>query len=185
MADFSAAVAALLAGRTVRVAHLIQLDFASETMRVWTGFGSITAGAQTWQGLGRFGSVSNLDLSPNLSAEPVTLTLSGVDPANIAKAKDQSAEVNGRRAIINFQFFDENWAPLDAPYPIFVGIMDQMKIHINADEARVDLTLEQVILNKHRPPYGNYSYHDQTGRFPGDRGLERMAYLVNKTVNWP
>lgn len=188
MPIFSETAAAVLGGRQVRAVPLVRLDFTSETVRLWTGFGPLTTGGNTYEGIGRLGTVSDLDLSPGLGNEPATLTLSGVDATMVAKVKTQSSEVAGRRAIIYVQMFDatnNSWAVLDSPYPVFVGVMESMKLTFTPTEGRIDLTVEHILVTKHRPPYGNFSHWDQQGRYPGDRGLERMAHNVNNMVPWP
>ena len=50
------AIAAMLAGATVRAALLVRFDFASGIDRVWEGVGPLQAGGHTWKGMGGFGS---------------------------------------------------------------------------------------------------------------------------------
>lgn len=185
MADFSETVAAKLAGRDVRVAHLVKLEFASGTQRVWTGFGTLTAGAQTWEGIGDAGKVGSLNLSPGLNAEAVKLTLSGLSATLVAIAKDQVDEVVGRRVTVYLQFFGDGWEALDSPYAVFVGLMDKMERVLTATDASIEVNCESIMTFKHRPPYGNFSHFDQQQRYSGDLGLERMAHNVDHVVNWP
>lgn len=185
MAALVETVAARLAGRTVRVAHLIELDFASAAERIWTGFGSLTAGGETWQGIGDAGQVGSVSTSAGLRADPVRLTLSGLSPGLVAIAKDQVAEVVGRRVTIYLQFFDDAWATLDTPVAIFAGRMDRMSLVRSADSAVIEVNCEPILVTKHRPAFGNFSHFDQQQRFSGDLGLERMAHNVNNTVAWP
>jgi len=182
---FGSTVVEMLAGRLVRAAYLIELEFTTETMCLWTGYWPIEAAGRTWTGLGKVGSVSGLDLSPGMAQQPVTLTLSGIDTTIAARAKAHEDEVRGRRARIWLQYFDSSWQPLDQPWGLFAGKMDKMSIEIGATLGSVSLTVEHILVAKHRPPYGYYSHADQIARFPGDLGLERMALNQNRKVAFP
>jgi len=182
---FSTTVIEMLAGRLVRAAYLIELEFTTETMCLWLGYWPIEANGRTWTGVGKIGSVSGLDLSPGMAQQPVTLTLSGIDTTIAARAKAHETEVRGRRARIWLQYFDASWQPLDQAWGLFAGKMDKMTIELGATLGTVSLTVEHILVAKHRPPYGYYSHADQIARFPGDLGLERMALNQNRKVAFP
>ena len=184
MPFFSESAAAALAGRTVRVATLVRLEFASQTMRVWTGFGALSAGGHDWSG--EFGTISGIEVPHGSSAPVTTLGLSGVDPDLVAKALDASAEVKGRPATILLQFFDEAWQVLDAPYAVMSGVMDVMGIdRPDAQNCTISVKVERLLTRRVVPPFGMLSDRDQKSRFPGDRGLEQMIAMQNKSTQWP
>lgn len=186
MAFFSETAAVALAGGVVRVATLVRLDFASETMRLWAGFGQLAAGGFTWSGLGELGTISGLEIPLGSTAPVTTLGLSGVEPALVAKALAASDEVKGRPAVISLQFFDEAWQVLDQPYAIMSGVMDVMSIAAPDPETRtIEVTVEWLLARRVVPPFGMLSDRDQKSRFPGDRGLEQMPAMQNKSVSWP
>lgn len=186
MPFFSETAAAALAGRTVRVATLVRLEFTSQTIRVWTGFGPLVAGGQSWSGLAEFGTVSGLEVPLGGTAPVTTLGLSGVDPDLVAKARAASGEVKGRPATIFLQFFDDAWQVLDAPYAVLSGVMDVMSIAAPDPATRsIEVTVEWLLTRRVIPPFGMLSDRDQKGRFPNDRGLEQMIAMQNKTTQWP
>lgn len=182
---FSQTVKAMLDGQTVRHAPLVVFEFKSQTMRLWNGFGLLrTNDGQDWQGLGGVGEISALELGPGAPTEKVTFRLAA-PPEIVEKAKDQSAEAKGRRALILLQFFDEAWQCLDNPYSMRAFRMDQMPIDIDFESGAsgVELTAEPLLSDKHLPPHGLFTDQDQQGgRFPGDRALERVA--IRQTVKW-
>ncbi|PZR88351.1 MAG: hypothetical protein DI537_23720 [Stutzerimonas stutzeri] len=186
MPFFSETAAAALAGRTLRLAWLVRLGFASEEIRVWLGNGKLIAGGEEWSGLGELGAISGLEMPLGGTAPVTTLTLSGVEPELLAKAREASAEAKGRPAIISMQFFDEAWQVLDAPYAIMTGIMDQMSVQATGPTVRtIEMTVEWLFTRKSIPPFAMLSNRDQKALHPGDRGLEYVAAMQNKTTEWP
>jgi hypothetical protein len=64
--------------------------------------------------------------------------------------------------------------------------MDQMKYGAQGPAERsVTVTAESLWTNRNRPPFGLYTHADQVARFTGDRGLEQVSALENKTIRWP
>lgn len=186
MVDLPSVVEASLAGRVVRVAPLVELEYASGTTRVWGGFGALSAGGQQWTGLGDLGSIGAIESPVGGNAPTVTLTLSGVKPELVSIVLDSQAEVKGRPATIYFQHFDESQQTLDDPIAVFFGTMDTIKISTaTADTRVVELTLEWDFARRSISPFGYLSDTDQKALYPTDEGLEFVSAMQNKTVKWP
>lgn len=186
MPFFSETAAAALAKRTVRASLLVHLGFTSQDMRVWLGRGALSAGGFTWSGLGELGSVSGIEVPLGDSAPVTTLGLSGVAPDLVAKALDASAEVKGRPATVFLQFFDEDFQTLDNPYALMSGAMDRISIAApDAATRRIEVTVEWLFTRRAIPPFGMLSDRDQKSLYPGDRGLEQVAAMQNKSTTWP
>lgn len=193
MGFFPETIAAKLAGREVAVALLCFMDFKDTPRRWWMGYGDLNAGGHTWQGTGTFIEIDGLDQALGTVAPQTTFTLSGVDATVVTLARQSSARVKDRACQVYIQFFEiapggdqMPWAPLDEPYAIWSGIMDQMTYGADGpSQRRVTLTAESIWTGRRRPAYGFWTDRDQNGRFPGDRGLEQVVNLVQKTIRWP
>jgi hypothetical protein len=189
MAIFTATVAAILAGRTVRRARLVRFEFKSETMRLWEGgMGSLrTPSGEVWHGSGELGQVGDIESSIGGTAPQVEFTLSGVDPAITAKARSASDEVKGRPATVLVQHYDEDWQPLDGLFTTFVGTMDTLKISAPAgSQTRVaSLMVETLWTRRGFAPFSYISDRDQKRLHPGDRGCEQIASMASKSIKWP
>lgn len=186
MGFFPNTVAAALSGRVVRASTLVFLDFEDEPMRLWLGFGMLSAGGHLWSGLGEFGAVSGIESPIGGTAPETTLTLSGVKPEQVLIALDAEGRVKGRAAIIYMQFFDENWQVLDQPYAIMSGTMDQMTISApDMETRRIEVSVEWLFTRRSIPPFGFLSDHDQKSLYPGDRGVEQVVLMQNKSTTWP
>lgn len=187
MGYFTNAVAAALAGRSVNRAVLVHLDFRDEPMRVWGGFGTLDAGGHTWSGLGQLGNIEGLESAFGGTAPVTTFTLSGVEPSLVIDALNSSDQVKGRDVTVFLQLFDvESEALLDSPFAIYGGTMDVMKVFRQGVARRtVSLTAETLFARRALPPWGYLSDRHQQQLYPADRGLEMVASMANKSVEWP
>lgn len=194
MGFFPQTIAAKLAGREVAASLLCFMDFRLTPRRWWMGFGDLVAGGHTWQGTGEMITIDGLEQAVGTTAPRTTFTLSGIDATIVNLARNASDRVKDRRCVIYLQFFEiaptdgavQPWAPLDAPYSIWSGIMDQMTYAAEGPSQRtVTLTAESIWTGRRKPAYGRYTDRDQNARFEGDRGLEQLPDLVNKTIRWP
>lgn len=186
MGYFNETVAAHLAGSTVRASFLVHLDFLTDPQRLWNGHGELFAGGETWSGLGELGSISGIESALGGAAPVVTFGLSGVAPEIVAASLASSDEVKGRDATIFLQFFDEASQTLDDPYALWAGTMDLMRVKAEGPTSRtIELTAETLFTRRAVPPWGYLSDRDQQRLFPGDRGLEEVAAMASKSVEWP
>lgn len=187
MAFFPETAAEALAGQTVRAAMLVHFDFLDDPMRVWQGFGALhTQDDEDWQGLGELGTIGGIESAIAGTSPQVTFSLSGVDPAIVAKTLASSDQVRGRDVTIYLQFFDDGWQTLDAPYALWCGVMDVMQIKAaGPTERTVSLTAETLFTRRGLSPFGYLSDADQNALHPDDRGLEHVASMATKHVIWP
>jgi hypothetical protein len=186
MSLLPATLAAALAGREVRYTLLVRFDFTTETKRVFLGFGTLEAGGYQWAGIGELVSVDGLSSRADTAAEPMTFNLSGISADLLAKARESADEVKGNPCSTYLQFFDSDWQALDDPLPLRGGIMDTLRYDATGpDQRALTLSAEGIFASRRSPPFGRYTDRDQNARFPGDRGLEFIPSLINKTVTWP
>lgn len=183
-------VARLKAG-TVRVATLVELNFASETMRLFAGAGTRDFGGYEWRGLGNPVTIDGLAEQRGTSAGEVTLTLSGVDPTVLPLVLSEPEEIEDRVIVVFWQFMDADEQPIASPVPIFFGIMQIPSIdRTDATDdtgatCLVTLPCRGLFVGRSKPPRGRYTDRDQKARYPGDRIFERMAENRGKQVGFP
>jgi hypothetical protein len=187
MGFFDATIAAALAGRVVRTARLVEMDFADGAARLWEGgTGLIKVGGLEWQGAGELGSISGIESALGGTAPQVTLALSGIAASFVGEMVASETNVKGRDVTIYFQFFDEDWTPLDNPYAVFLGLMDVMTAKIKSPtSATIELTCEGIFTRRSRPVWGYLSDRSQQALYPGDTGLSRMSYMRLAAPFWP
>lgn len=192
---YSATVQAYLGGRAIGCALLVFMDFVDAPSRWWTGFGTLaTNDGQVWQGTGDLINIEGLEEDRGTAANPLTFTLSAADPDMVAIVRNQDSRARGRRCTVSLQFFDITpdsnsvpaWAPLDTPEVLKTARIDSLRyIASGPNERRIICTAEGLWTARRKPTFGLYTDRDQKGRFAGDRGLEQVTDLVNKTIVWP
>jgi hypothetical protein len=185
----SAAVQTEAAATANRIAVFVEMRFESGTVYLWSGVGSLTTSAlgtlpaATWTGAGTLGSVSAVEETAGLRANGVTFTLSGVAASLLSIALGEHYQ--GRAAKMWLGYFDASWALIADPIPLVNGKMDQMELVDEGATATIRLSVENRLIDFERPADpGFYTDADQKRRFPGDRGLEYVAKLQNKTIFW-
>lgn len=179
-------IAYALANGPPRMANLVEMDFASGPMRVWTGFGTLRAGGQDWSGLGELGSISEIEQPVGGTAPECSVKLSWVDPAMVARALGDEAEYKGRIIRIYAQHFDDAWQALDSPVGIATGFMDVLKISAQALRTReIVLTFEWLFARRAISPFATLSDADQRALHPGDMFCSHISDMQNKVVTWP
>ncbi|GAB6842383.1 hypothetical protein HNR00_003591 [Methylorubrum rhodinum] len=192
MPFLTATQAAVAAGRTVRLAVLAYFDFADGPGRYWLyGAGPLVTGdGQTWDGTGTLAQIDGLDVPVGTTAPKATFTMSGVSARIAALARSQSANVRGRDVRVLVQFYVEATGGaivrLDDPIEVWSGEMDVMSYDaLGNGQFSVSVSAEGPWTARNKPPFGFLTDTDQQARFPGDRGLELVASLPGKAINWP
>lgn len=197
---FPDTIKAALAGAKVQCANLVMFDFATDQVRLWTGDGMlVTNDGESWFAIGSFGGMDGIEQAVNGEAPEATFTLSGIDAEVMHIARDEfESEARGRLVRVYIQFFGaddpadpENQRPLDLPYPIWAGRMLQPTFTFSASDEKtpagrsISISAESLFSLRSRPKAAMYTDADQQQRFPGDKGFEFVASLVNKVLTWP
>lgn len=178
-------------------AALVWMDFSGGAKRWWTGFGALETAGHTWEGLGDLISISPIDTSYDLSAQPLTFTLA-CTPEMLALALNAKQQVRDRTVMVYNQLFaveamasftpggDEilRGQPLGSPFVMFSGSMQRMPWRATATERTLTLEAEGLFFRRNAPPRGRWTDADQRARWPGDRGLERLPIYVQYETGW-
>lgn len=195
---FPNTIRAMLKGRTVRMAHMVELDFDTTSgfapAYLWNGSRDIVSGGKTWVGMRQLGSITGLDETVNGVATEIKAGLSGVDAALMQLAvSENKAHYVGRLLRVWLQFFDADFqmpAPLDEPYARAAGLMDGMEVSRQqrddgATVRTVSVTASNIFAGRRQSPYGYWTDRDQKARHPGDRGLEFVTQLQSAEIPIP
>jgi hypothetical protein len=195
--DFSETILAQIKGRKIRRARLVEFDFVSGPIRVWNGARRLrTKDGKEWQGMFGFGRIEGLQQAINGDAPEMRFSVSGVAAAFVQKARGEASEYFNRRVLVFSQFFagedDEDfnpWEPIDNPFAEAWGIMRALTYEKTAEEGGfrriVTISAETPFgATKKRPPFSYVTDTDQRQRFPDDRGMERVAGIEAKLIEF-
>ena len=181
----------------------IELLFdGDQTLRLWTGVGTLNYQGQEWYGTGSMLQVDSVEETTEIAAKGASLTLSGVPQEVLSLALTQPYQ--GRKANIYFGNFsrgnilqensdfillqDGSKIALEAGSTnlsqIFSGYMDQMNIEEGPDTCTVQLTLENKLVDLERPRVARFTSAYQKSVYPGDLGLDFVEDLQDKEIVW-
>jgi hypothetical protein len=174
---FNAAVTASV----VRPAFFVELDWSDGILYVWNGYGSIVFGGNTYLGTGHLGKISEVKESKDLTANGVTLALSGIPSALITEALANDNQ--GRPAKIYIGALAGDGTLAAAPYLIFDGVIDLTVIADTGDTSTISVQLEKELVDN-RSGARRYTHEDQQIDFPGDLGFQYVAALSTQIITW-
>lgn len=177
----TAAMDTALEGQVLRWGILGLFEFDSGDVRLWSGEGNLTWGADVFQGVGTLLDVEFPEEANDGSATGATFVLSGVDPVWDALALTENYQ--NRPCTLWFAAFDESGVIVADPIPFFPGVTDVMSLLDDADNSEVRLSVERSALDNRAP---GLLYDDKTQQrlFPGDKGFELLTGQEERMIHW-
>lgn len=170
----------------VRYAAFLALDadFPSGHVRVWTGYGTIEIGGETFLGFGELCRIPGEIERANITTERKTYQLSGaiIDPALIS---EEDIDASFGRPVIEYLGFlnPDTHELLDEPEIRFEGEISSVR-RVDGPESTIELNAEDQLANLDRVDGWRYTDEHQQQFYPGDRGCEPARRLDQKEVLW-
>lgn len=166
---------------TFRPAIFVELDFASGFVRVNSTPYTLTMASNQFLGVGKLGEITRVEEVAEVRGHTISLKLYGLPPDLAAAALVEAYKFRACR--IWLAFLDENHAVIADPVMVFAGLMEMMTLNIGA-EAYVVVQAVSRLRDWERPRRRNYTTEDQALDYPGDKGFEYVAAMIDKTVAW-
>lgn len=174
----------------------------NETLRLWTGVGTLVYQGVSWVGTGSLLQIDTIEETSEIAAKGATVTLSGVPSEVLSLALSEPYQ--GRQAKIYFGTFSRGaLLQEDAAYillqdgskilledrktdltEIFAGYMDQMNIEENTETSTIQLTIENKLIDLERPRTARFTSAYQKSIYPNDLGLDFVEDLQTKELYW-
>ena len=177
----ASAETASLAGHVVPVI-LVDLDLTSGFARFNTGDRTITYSGNDYLAVGNLGKISPFGEPSDLSAEGMTIELSGIPSTYINVALNE--DIQGRAARIFLGFLNvTTYALIADPVLVFRGRLDTMDVQIG-ETATVQARVESRFADWDRPRIRRYTNQDQIARFIGDKGCEFVSQTTDRELVW-
>jgi hypothetical protein len=171
-----------LTATVVRPVFIVSIAFSNETVYAWTGVGPLVWNGNTYQGVGNFGSISSIQEGSDVTAQGITLKLSGI-PSNLLDDSLSNIQF-GQLARVYLGFLDNNGALIGTPIPAFIGLVDQPVVDIGTDSVTITISVESRFADMQRAPGGRLTDQDQRSRYPNDGSLRWVAYIQNMHLGW-
>lgn len=169
-------------GAVLSPALLVQITFASGTYYLWTGYGSITWGGNTFLGTGTLGKVDPATDTSDLSAQGVVFTLEGVDPTMLALAIGDVQQ--GLPAKMWLGIMSSAVALIADPVLIFSGLTDVCRVTDDGPTCTISLTCENKLARLSIPASRRFTADDQAIDWPGDRGFDFVPALQDSSITF-
>lgn len=181
MRTITSAARTALAQRNVKFVLLVELDFESGTNYFASGQTNMVWDSNTWLATGDLGSISPLKETVQMQATGYQLALSGIKSALISQALTEN--YRDRRGYVYVGILDEDLTVLDALL-YGQGLMDTQAISEDGKTATIGINLETRLFDFERLRRLMLTQEDQKAIDAADTGLEYVATLENKQVEW-
>lgn len=174
-----------------KVAYLTQfceIHLPSGTLYLSPNPMDISWNGHLWVGTRGLGAISQVTESPHQIAG-IELTLSGVNPANLAEALDPT--IRGSNVILYDVQLTSDYQVVPNPIIFWQGYIDRPAISVDAGTATITVPCEHISMRNKLPRTWRYTHEDQQALYPADgsnaedRGFEYVTQMVERTVVWP
>lgn len=177
----SAGMLSQISASNVNPILLFYGEFASGTVRMWSGLGDLSWDSQTWLGAGNLVQVSNIEETSEIKASGVVVTFNGI-PADLLSLVLSDVKQGALGKI--YLGFLSSGAVVATPWLIFEGRIDTPIINEEAESCSIAITYESRLIDLSRPRTARYTDQDQRREFPGDLGMEFVLALQDKEIPW-
>jgi hypothetical protein len=167
----------------IRVAFLCLIEFPAPNRLAFTSLlDDYEFNGETFVGLGNLGSISGLDEGSELNPAEYEVTLSGIAD-EILQAASSMAYLN-HPATVWMMLLDENHQTIGEPMIWSKGLTDGAQISYGKSSV-VSIQVRNRLVDWQRPRVERYTDGDQQAMHAGDKGLEFVADIASKEVEWP
>lgn len=160
----------------------VKFEFESGPVRYWGGIGDLAIFGETYLGTGTLLRLEPAVETDDLRAEGARYVLTGVDPAIVSIALQET--YTGRPATLFIGGLGSDGKAIADPTEISSGRMDIMNISVDGETATVELTVESELAAFERAPNRRYTPEDQKIDFPNDKGLDFIPKLQDTDLVW-
>lgn len=148
---------------------------------VWNGVGDKSWNGITWKGLGKFGTLTPISESTDMTATGVKLSMSGIPSDMVSEALGDLSQT--LPATIWFGLLNDDGSVIANPYVAFKGQVDVADIEDTGQTSTITISAESPLLVHHKPQGTRYTDQDQQVLFPGDRGFEFVDKIIETNIS--
>lgn len=157
-------------------------DFASGTVRFWSGLGTIAWDGHDWTGAGNLAGVSAIEETGDVQANGVTLSLSGIPSALVSLVLEEARQ--GLPGTVWLGFLAADGTVVADPAIAFAGRLDVPQIEDGATTATIAISYENRLRDLERAREYRYTDESQKLFHPEDKGFEYVPSLQEWSGTW-
>ena len=183
MARLTADMITALSATVVTTEFLLELDYVTEPVRIWTGVRDLVWSGSTWNAAGTFQGIGEVEETSELRAVGTSISISGIPAAYITTALSENYRNRDITLRLACLYSSDNSVVAD-PAIIFKGKIDQQTIMEQGETAVITLNAESNLIDLGRTRRLLFTHEDQQLYAAGDKGCEYVASLANETMTW-
>jgi hypothetical protein len=164
----------------VNCAFLVSMQFRSETVYLWTGFGPLVWNELTWTGLGTILGIGIIEEGNTPDARGMTINLSGIDPVIVPEVLEDY--MLGGDFAIYLAAFGSDGSVIADPILCWAGRMDKPTVKVDGKTANIAIALETRLLDMNVSIDRRRTNDDQTQLVPGDVGFQFCSGVQEITL---
>lgn len=180
--ELTAGMQAEVQAASLRPVVFYEGEFASGTLRLWSGLGTKSWNGQSWLGAGNLLGVSEISETADIRAVAFTVSLSGDVSALISLALAEARL--GKPGKVWFGTLDAAGAVTTDPYLAFSGRLDVPTIDDAGAACTIAIRYESRLADLQRPRERRWTHEDQQIDYPGDMFFEYQESLVDQVLIW-
>lgn len=182
MRDLTGAMQTALAADKLRPVLFYEGQFASGTLRLWSGVGDFSWNGYTWAGAGQLLGMTPIAETSDVRATGITLSLSGM-PATLLSVVLSNAR-HGYEGTVWLGLLDSAGAIIADPFISFKGRLDVPAIEEAGEGCTISISYESRLIDLDRARDRRYTHEDQSIDYPLDLGFEYVPSIQNAQINW-
>jgi hypothetical protein len=159
----------------------VAITFASATVYMWTGTGSVTWGGHTWLGMGSLMEITAAEDAATVEARGISITLSGLNPTIFADCQNEF--LLGQPVVVYLGLWSGG-SLVASPIPVWAGRTDQPTFEIDPEQVIVTIACENRLADMNVAVDRRLTNQDQQMDFPGDLGFQFVDALQEQTLFW-
>lgn len=178
----TASLLAQITAAVLRPVFFYEGQFATGTVRLWSGLGTITWDGQSWTGAGDLINFSPIDENSEIRAAGFNVSLNGQSAAILALSMAQVR--HGYPGKIWIGAVNDSGAIVSDPFLAFSGRADAPEIVDEGDTATITLAYESRLIDLDKTRERRYTHEDQQIDYAGDQGFSFLPKLQDAQFNW-
>jgi hypothetical protein len=174
-----------LSSSQLRPFYAIKIQFPTGTLRLATTYADLSINSETYLATANILSISEVTETSDTKAQGVQINLNGLDSSILSAGLTDDS--TGSTVDIFFGVLTTSSnadAIVDTPYKVFEGFVDAMVLDENGTSSVLNISVENKLIMLERPTDRRYTKEDQENLFPGDKGLDYVVSLQDKSIAW-